>query len=150
MSFSILTLITALGWVGAVAGLVAYAMVSRGRWSSSSWAFQITNIAGAIIMTVVAGVNGVWPSAAANVAWIVIGIQTLMMASKNRQAAQAAVVAPATVVPEAVAEVELPLVDSPLDLAAAERAVELTPTLEFHLPDRELVAAGTREAAYAS
>jgi hypothetical protein len=174
MSSSLLTLITALGWAGAVAGLVAYYMVSKGRWSSSSWAFQCTNIAGAIIMTVVAGVNGVWPSAAANVAWIVIGIQTLMMAQKNRLAEQAAAVAAPAVVPavaistvaelpavlpvaepadlalDAVADVELPLVEHPLDLAAAERAaeraVELTETLEFRLPERELAFAGSAGA----
>jgi hypothetical protein len=137
MSSSLLTVITALGWAGALAGLVAYAMVSKGRWTSSSWAFQITNIAGAIVMTVVSGVNGVWPSAAANVAWIIIGAQTLMMAHKKRLAEQAAV----------AADVELPLVDSPLDLTDAERAVEVTETLEFRLPDRELVAVGAREAA---
>ncbi|PFG41466.1 hypothetical protein ATJ88_0105 [Isoptericola jiangsuensis] len=136
MSSTLVTVITALGWVGAAAGLVAYAQVSKGRWTSSSWAFQLTNIAAALLMMVVAGINGVWPSAAANVAWVVIGIQTLLVAHRTRLAEQQA--APAVTVTtaagaehhEAVApdttvlDVDLPLVDTPLDLADAERAAE--------------------------
>ena len=34
MSFSMLTVITLLGWVGAAAGLLAYGMVSKGRWTA--------------------------------------------------------------------------------------------------------------------
>ncbi|MFC8597056.1 hypothetical protein [Isoptericola sp. NPDC057191] len=88
MTISLLTVITALGWAGALAGLIAYGMVSKGRWTASSFAFQITNMCGAVVMTVVAGVNGVWPSAAANLAWIVIGAQTLLTVSKARAAAR--------------------------------------------------------------
>lgn len=88
MTISLLTVITALGWGGALAGLVAYGMVSKGRWTANSLAFQVTNMAGAVVMTVVAGVNGVWPSAAANVAWIVIGAQTLVTVRKARAAAR--------------------------------------------------------------
>jgi len=88
MTISLLTVITALGWGGALAGLVAYGMVSKGRWTANSFAFQVTNMAGAVVMTVVAGVNGVWPSAAANVAWIVIGAQTLVTVQKARVAAR--------------------------------------------------------------
>jgi hypothetical protein len=138
MSPTLLTVITVLGWIGAAAGLVAYAQVSRGRWTSSSSAFQATNIVAAILMCVVAGVNGVWPSAAANVAWIVIGIQTLLMAQRARLAEQqAAADATATVAAESavvsVVELDLPLVETPLDLATAERVAESV-TLTGALP----------------
>jgi hypothetical protein len=138
MSPTLLTVITVLGWIGAAAGLVAYAQVSRGRWTSSSSAFQATNIVAAILMCVVAGVNGVWPSAAANVAWIVIGIQTLLMAQRARLAEQqAAADATGTVTAEpavvAVVELDLPLVETPLDLATAERVAESV-TLTGALP----------------
>jgi hypothetical protein len=138
MSPTLLTVITVLGWIGAAAGLVAYAQVSRGRWTSSSSAFQATNIVAAILMCVVAGVNGVWPSAAANVAWIVIGIQTLLMAQRARLAEQqAAADATGTVTVEpavvAVVELDLPLVETPLDLATAERVAESV-TLTGALP----------------
>jgi hypothetical protein len=140
MSPTLLTVITVLGWIGAAAGLVAYAQVSRGRWTSSSSAFQATNIVAAVLMCVVAGVNGVWPSAAANVAWIVIGIQTLLMAQRARLAEQqAAATADATgtgtVEPAVVSvvELDLPLVETPLDLATAERVAESV-TLTGALP----------------
>ncbi len=83
---SLVTLITVLGWVGAVAGIIAYGMVSKGRWGAGSLAFQITNLAGAVLMFLVAAANGVWPSAAANVAWIVIGVQALSTIVRERAA----------------------------------------------------------------
>jgi hypothetical protein len=70
---TLMMVVTVLGWFGALAGLVAYAMVSRGRWSADSLAFQGTNVAAATILMTVAAANGVWPSAASNVVVLVIG-----------------------------------------------------------------------------
>jgi hypothetical protein len=99
MSFSMLTLVTALGWVGAIAGLVAYCMATQGRWTPSSLSFQITNLTGATLMLVVSASSGVWPSAAANVAWIVIGARALVTIVRERRQAHAetVVVEPDTV-----------------------------------------------------
>lgn len=83
---------TALGWVGAIAGLVAYAMVSRGRWNADSLAFQGTNMLAGVTMLTVAATNGVWPSAAANIAAILIGanaVATVLRAKKRQQAESA-------------------------------------------------------------
>jgi hypothetical protein len=85
-----LTVVTALGWIGAIAGIVAYRMVSKGRWSADSVAFQLTNLGGAAVMFLVAAANGVWPSAAANVAWIVIGAQALVTIARARTKARKA------------------------------------------------------------
>jgi hypothetical protein len=93
MSFSLLTLITVLGWVGAVAGLLAYGMVTKGRWTAGSRAFQLTNVTAAALMLMVAAVNGVWPSVAANAAWVVVGGQALMTLraqARERQVARPA------------------------------------------------------------
>jgi hypothetical protein len=79
-------LITAFGYLGAAAGILAYSMVSRGKWQAASLTFQVTNLAGAIAMFSVAIANGVWPSAAANVAWIGIGVVTLQKIIKDRKA----------------------------------------------------------------
>ncbi|MEK8226678.1 hypothetical protein NKG05_12160 [Oerskovia sp. M15] len=38
--------VTPLGWIGAVAAVTAYAMVTRGRWSADSLRFQLTNFVG--------------------------------------------------------------------------------------------------------
>jgi len=77
MSFSLITLVTLLGWVGAVAALLAYGMVTKGRWTAGSRAFQVTNVTAAALMLLVAAANEVWPSVAANAAWIVIGVHAL-------------------------------------------------------------------------
>ncbi|WP_211341647.1 hypothetical protein [Myceligenerans xiligouense] len=76
--------VTALGWVGAVAGLVAYAMVSRGKWRPDSVIFQATNVSAASILMTVAAVNGVWPSAASNIAAIAIGANALFVVARAR------------------------------------------------------------------
>jgi hypothetical protein len=82
---------TALGWIGALAGLVAYAMVSRRRWNADSLAFQGTNMLAGVTMLTVAASNGVWPSVAANVAAILIGANAVatVLRAKKRQAASA-------------------------------------------------------------
>lgn len=76
---------TALGWVGAIAGLVAYAMVSRGRWNADSLAFQGTNMLAGVTMLTVAATNGVWPSAAANIAAILIGANAVVTVLRARK-----------------------------------------------------------------
>ncbi|PUB28850.1 hypothetical protein C8K30_103274 [Promicromonospora sp. AC04] len=88
---SLMMVVTALGWVGAIAGLVAYAMVSRGRWSADSLAFQCTNVLAAGTMLTVAAANGVWPSAASNIAAIAIGANALFTVFRaKRRAAESA------------------------------------------------------------
>jgi len=77
-------LVTVFGWVGAVAGITAYLMVSRGKWIAASLTFQLTNVASATMMFTVAAVNGVWPSASANVAWMAIGIISTHKILKER------------------------------------------------------------------
>lgn len=78
--------VTALGWFGAVAGAAAYLLVSRGRWSASSARYQTANLLGAGLMGGVAAFNNVWPSAAANLVWVVIGGQALWMIASKRRA----------------------------------------------------------------
>jgi len=103
MSHALMFVITALGWVGALVGLVAYAMVSQGRWSPNSLQFQLANLCATSLMFLVAAVNGVWPSVAANIAWMVIGAQALLVIAKARRNAR-----------PRLRPVHLPLVESPL------------------------------------
>jgi peptidoglycan/LPS O-acetylase OafA/YrhL len=79
------TFVMILGWVGAAAGVIAYAMVSRGRWTPSSAHFQLTNLGAAGLMGLVAAANGVWPSVFANVVWIVIGVQAVVLLVRARR-----------------------------------------------------------------
>lgn len=88
---SLMLVVTVLGWVGAIAGLVAYAMVSRGRWSADSLAFQGTNMLAAMTLLSVAAANGIWPSAASNMAALLIGVNAVytVVRGKKRAAKEA-------------------------------------------------------------
>lgn len=85
-----------LGWIGAAAGVVAYAQVTRGRWAASSAPFQLTNLTAAGLMGLVAAANGVWPSVFANLVWIVIGVQAVVLIVRARRAGHRPVAEPAT------------------------------------------------------
>lgn len=104
---SFTTVVTAFGWVGAAAGLVAYAMVSQGKWRPDSIAFQATNVGAASVLMAVAALNGVWPSAASHVAAIAIGGNALLMVgrARGRRARVAASETPRSHVAEAHAAV---------------------------------------------
>lgn len=107
---SLMLVVTVLGWVGALAGLVAYAMVSRGRWSADSMAFQGTNMLAAGTLLSVAAANGIWPSAASNLAAILIGVNAVytVVRAKKRAAKEAATEVPVLTVVEDVTPVQVP------------------------------------------
>ena len=106
MSFSLLTVITALGWVGALAVVLAYGMVSRG----------------AFVMLLIASANGIWPSALANVAAVVIGAAAMRTITKARKAERARAVAAALA--ESPGEPHLFVVDGSDDPTAGRPAAE--------------------------
>lgn len=78
MSDFVSTVVTIVGWVGALASVSAYAMVTRGRIAPSSMLFQGLNIGGAAALAVSASANGAWPSAVVNIIWIAIGVQAVL------------------------------------------------------------------------
>ena len=118
---SLMLVVTVLGWVGAIAGLVAYAMVSRGRWSADSLAFQGTNMLAAGTLLTVAAANGIWPSAASNMAAILIGVNAVytVVRAKKRAAKEAAAL---RVVEDAVDTVPDHVPDHLADHAPAQRS----------------------------
>lgn len=78
--------VTAIGWIGAVTCVAAYALVSRGTWSVSSRRFQVANVAAALMMCLVAARGHVWASVAANAVWAVIGTRTVATLMRARRA----------------------------------------------------------------
>jgi hypothetical protein len=78
--------VTAIGWIGAVTCVAAYALVSRGTWSVSSRRFQVANVAAALMMCLVAARGHVWASVAANLVWAVIGTRTVATLMRARRA----------------------------------------------------------------
>lgn len=97
-----------LGWIGAAAGVVAYAMVSRGRWAPSSAPFQLTNLTAAGLMGMVAAANGVWPSVAANLVWVLIGAQAIVVIVRARRARRRTLDEAAAIIASAPAAVAVP------------------------------------------
>ena len=69
--------IEVIGWAGAATILVAYLLVSAGRLSGQSPAFQWMNVAGAAGFIVNSGWHGALPSTVLNIIWMAIGLATL-------------------------------------------------------------------------
>jgi hypothetical protein len=67
----------AIGWVGAAALLVAYAMVSSRKWEGHSFAFQFLNVGGSVLLAANTLFYGAYPSTFVNVIWTAIAIFTI-------------------------------------------------------------------------
>ncbi|MFN2472847.1 MAG: hypothetical protein ABR588_02845 [Sphingomicrobium sp.] len=70
-------LVEAVGWVAAVLILAAYFLLTLGRMTARSPAYQWMNVGGALGFIVNSGWNGAVPSAALNVVWAGIGVVAL-------------------------------------------------------------------------
>ena len=64
----------AIGWVGAAALLVAYAMVSNKKLEGDSGAYQILNISGSVLLAANTIFYGSYPSTFVNLIWAAIAI----------------------------------------------------------------------------
>ena len=75
------------GWAGASLILLAYLLLSMGRLTGQSVAYQAMNVFGAAGFVVNGWWHGALPSAALNVLWFFIGIFALWrIAARRRQA----------------------------------------------------------------
>jgi hypothetical protein len=66
-----------LGWVGALALLVAYGLVSARRLEADSVAYQLPNALGSMLLIVNTFYYGAHPSAALNLLWVGVAAHTL-------------------------------------------------------------------------
>ena len=64
----------AIGWAGAAALLVAYAMVSSKKLEGDSTAFQFLNIVGSLLLAVNTVFYRAYPSSFVNMIWIAIAV----------------------------------------------------------------------------
>jgi hypothetical protein len=80
-------LIEVAGWIAAVLILAAYGLLSAGKLTGKSVAYQVMNIVGAIGFVINTGYNGAYPSAVLNVIWVGIGAWALakIRASRGRE-----------------------------------------------------------------
>lgn len=72
-----------LGWAGTVGTFAAYILVSRGRLGISSLRYAFINTVGGVFGGTAAVLYGAWPSAAANLAWALVGGHMLWIGSRR-------------------------------------------------------------------
>jgi hypothetical protein len=70
-------MIDILGWCGAFVVLLAYALVSTRRVEGDSLAYQLLNVAGAMLLLANTAYQGAYPSSFVNAIWIGIAIFAL-------------------------------------------------------------------------
>jgi uncharacterized membrane protein YedE/YeeE len=71
-----------IGWAGAAALLVAYAMVSSKKLEGDSIAYQLLNIVGSLLLAVNTIFYRAYPSSFVNMIWI--GIAVFSIATRRR------------------------------------------------------------------
>nr|NUR38267.1 hypothetical protein [Sphingomonas sp.] len=76
--------VEAVGWAGALLILLGYVLITTGRLTGRSLAYQVMNVLGAAGFAI----NGWWhralPSAALNVVWLLIGVFATWRILKRR------------------------------------------------------------------
>jgi hypothetical protein len=72
----------AIGWVGATALLVAYAMVSHKKLEGDSATYQLLNISGSLLLAANTIFYGSYPSTFVNLIWA--GIAVFSIAARRR------------------------------------------------------------------
>lgn len=77
-------LIDVTGWVGAVALLAAYGLVSAKRLEGNSSRYQLLNLLGGGLLILNSFYYGAYPSVGVNVVWIAIAILTLLGRRRDR------------------------------------------------------------------
>jgi len=76
----------AIGWVGAVALLIAYAMVSHKKLDADSAMYQLLNISGSILLAANTIFYGSYPSTFVNLIWAAIAV--FAIAARKRVASR--------------------------------------------------------------
>ena len=74
-----------LGWVGGALGASAYVLVSTRRIVPDGLRFQGLNMLGAALLSVASFNSGALPSACLNLAWILVGIHSLVVLRHRRR-----------------------------------------------------------------
>ncbi len=70
-------LIDILGWIGAIALLVAYALISAKRVEGDSPGYQLLNLVGSLLLILNTLYYGAYPSSFLNLFWIAVALYSL-------------------------------------------------------------------------
>jgi hypothetical protein len=79
------TLIDIVGWVGAVALLMAYTFISTRRMEGDSARYQLLNLGGSALLMVNSFFYGAYPSSIVNIVWISIAMFTMLRKRYKKQ-----------------------------------------------------------------
>jgi hypothetical protein len=74
------------GWIGALLILLAYLLLSAGKFTGQSLAYQAMNVVGAAGFVVNGWWHGALPSATLNVLWLAIGLFAAIRIVRRRKA----------------------------------------------------------------
>ena len=82
-------LMEVVGWIGATLILAGYGLLTAGRLTAKSPAYQWMNVVGALGFIANSAWNGAWPSAVLNIIWVGIGVVALINIFAKRGRARA-------------------------------------------------------------
>ena len=88
----------AMGWVGTIGSIVAYLLLTRGRWHATSLRYSALNGLAGLLAGGASAVYGAWPSVASNVVWSCIAAQSALATLRARRSDRLAEVLPLPVV----------------------------------------------------
>lgn len=74
------------GWIGAVSVLLAYLLVSIGKWNGQSAGYQGMNLLGGLFLIANTIYFGAYPSTLVNLVWVGIAIYTLARRMSSKRA----------------------------------------------------------------
>lgn len=66
-----------MGWVSAIALLLAYVLVTRDPADAAGRRYPVLNLIGSTGLAVSGTAHAAWPSVALNVLWLAVGLATL-------------------------------------------------------------------------
>ncbi len=71
-----------IGWLGSVAVILAYALVSTRRAKGDSFVYQALNLVGALFLIVNTIYYGAYPSTVVNLVWVGIAVFSLIRGAR--------------------------------------------------------------------
>ena len=85
VTFTVETWVHIIGIVGAALLLLAYFLVSRKKVDGGSRIYQLLNLAGAAMLTVLTAYTGAWAAMGLNIIWALIAFATLGRIAMERK-----------------------------------------------------------------
>ncbi|MGB3466381.1 MAG: hypothetical protein WBA74_13970 [Cyclobacteriaceae bacterium] len=79
-----------IGWTGSLEVILAYALVSNNKISSTSPAYQWLNLTGGVFLIIHTIVHESYPSTFINIVWVIIAVIALWNIRKERNKQRAA------------------------------------------------------------